>query len=247
MRPIVRYPNRGLRTPALEIKQDKNGQLQKTSEHDKKVAIQGRSPWNPPSGEWPNPLEGLECTADPIDPAKLESYRKQYEHEAAPFRTPVTQENLNQRIGRRIYLQNFFDSDDGIIKDMLDYLTLPETAGIAAPQLGYNTRIFAIASKVCGTPNQDMFFINPQIQLGTEFTIEEEGCLSLPGFLIPVWRATEVSCVATDLDGKTFSLHETGFYARCIQHEMDHLNGITLYDHATYALKAKIRKHFAPR
>lgn len=115
-----------------------------------------------------------------------------------------------------------------LLKDMEESMIATNGVGIAAPQVGVNTRMAHI------TINKNKVFpiINPEIIEKSEETITDiEGCLSLPGQWGPVTRAKEVTLRFTDISGKEHVMKFRDFEARIVQHEVDHLNGILFIDH----------------
>ena len=77
-----------------------------------------------------------------------------------------------------------------------------------------------------------VFFINPVIlKLWGEKEVGDEGCLSIPGIQIPIERYANVEVEALDLDGEPFVYEAEGFAARAVQHELDHLEGTTMFEH----------------
>lgn len=108
---------------------------------------------------------------------------------------------------------------------------LPDAAGLAAPQIGVPLRVFVY--KLGKDPT---CMINPVIieQEGEQY--EPEGCLSFPGVFIKVKRADKILVEFQDVDGNKNQLKTDGFISRCIQHEIDHLDGTT-YLHALSQLK----------
>jgi len=108
--------------------------------------------------------------------------------------------------------------------------------GLAAPQVGVQKRLIVVD---CAIPEEDeeivqdpLFLVNPVILYtrGDEI-ISDEGCLSIPGVSISVKRFPELLVEALDLDGEVFSVEADGLLARALQHEIDHLDGITLFEH----------------
>ena len=111
--------------------------------------------------------------------------------------------------------------------------------GLAAPQVGVSSRLFVMdlqredsATVVC---------INPEIKERHGVIIAEEGCLSLPNVYAEVERAEKLLLGYVDLDGEEHTLEAEGLMARAIQHELDHLNGILLFERLT----KDQRKHIA--
>jgi peptide deformylase len=115
-----------------------------------------------------------------------------------------------------------------LVADMLDTLYEFDGVGLAAPQVGESQRIVVIDSRQ--GPGEQVVLVNPKISGKNGEELGEEGCLSLPDLFGYVSRATEVDVTAVDCDGDTIRLHATGFFARIIQHEIDHLNGVVFVD-----------------
>lgn len=107
----------------------------------------------------------------------------------------------------------------------------PGVAGIAAPQLGVNVRMFALST---GTGQPPIFFINPRfVGLSEETVPMNEGCLSVPHKGGTIERHTEVRLSWYDHNNKRYEYTFTGFYAEAVQHEMDHLEGTLYIDKAS--------------
>ncbi len=114
------------------------------------------------------------------------------------------------------------------IKDMVETLIVDNGAGIAAPQVGVNTRIVIVTIN----KKQILPLVNPEIlDMSQETDIDTEGCLSLPGKWGPVERASEITLRFTDTTGRQVTMKLKDFEARVVQHEVDHLNGILFVDH----------------
>lgn len=130
----------------------------------------------------------------------------------------------------------FDDELKTIAKDLTQVLRSNSDNGIglAANQLGYDKNIF-----VTEYINDDgkveiplKYFVNPKIvEKDKELEILEEGCLSVPNILLPVERSLKIKVKAQNLEGKTFKLTAKGLFARLIQHESDHLQGILFTKH----------------
>tara|TARA_Y100000991_G_C21771758_1_gene263369 strand:- start:40 stop:558 length:519 start_codon:yes stop_codon:yes gene_type:complete len=119
-----------------------------------------------------------------------------------------------------------------IVKDMFDTLySSGNGIGLAAPQVGITKRIVVIDLKDDGKPSP-IVFINPRItESSDENEINEEGCLSIPGYYANVKRPKIVSIEWFDLSGKKNKKKFSGLLSICIQHEIDHLNGILFIDY----------------
>jgi len=113
-----------------------------------------------------------------------------------------------------------------LILDMVQALKANKGIGIAAPQVGFNIRLCLI-----NTENGPLTLINPNITWKSlRKDIEEEGCLSCPGIYGLVKRSKIIYVKALNKEGKQISFRAEGLFARVIQHEIDHLNGILIID-----------------
>ena len=115
-------------------------------------------------------------------------------------------------------------------EDMIETTLAAPGIGLAANQIGIPWRIFVV-NMGFETENDNLItLINPKITAIEGSELGEEGCLSIPDVVAKVNRATQVELKAVDLNGKDVRYEATGFLARAIQHEMDHLNGILFWD-----------------
>ncbi len=98
--------------------------------------------------------------------------------------------------------------------------------GLAAPQVKESVRLFVVEHE-----NGDLVFINPKIVWRSkEMKLGEEGCLSIPGVFLQIKRHESIEVQYTDEHGKPHHIKAKGFFARVIQHEYDHLDGILITD-----------------
>lgn len=116
-----------------------------------------------------------------------------------------------------------------LLKDMEDSMVATNGVGIAAPQIGINTRVAHITIN----ETRDTFpMINPEIiERSEETEVDTEGCLSLPGKWGPVERSKWVVAKFTNDKGEDLIMRFEDFEARIVQHEVDHLNGKLFIDH----------------
>lgn len=114
--------------------------------------------------------------------------------------------------------------------------------GLAATQVGLDMRVFIMD----GSENKDQSIvaINPKILEKKGEIYEEEGCLSFPGVSATVKRAEWVKMTALNISGERYELETDGYLGRCIQHELDHLNGITYFDHLSALKRSIIEKKY---
>lgn len=134
---------------------------------------------------------------------------------------------------------------DAALREEVDAMFLAmekaDGVGLAGPQVNDPRRLFVV--EVPGEGKRA--FINPQImETSMEETVMEEGCLSIPGVYDEVRRPVRVTVQAQDVDGRPFTVKADGLYARAIQHEYDHLNGILFIDHLDEEEQAKDIKAF---
>ena len=119
-----------------------------------------------------------------------------------------------------------------IVKDMFDTLNDSGNGiGLAAPQVGVKKRIVIVDLKE-NNKSSPVIFINPVIiKESRERAVNEEGCLSIPGYYAEVERAKEVDVEWYDLEGEKVTKTFSGLFSICIQHEIDHLDGILFIDY----------------
>ena len=125
-----------------------------------------------------------------------------------------------------------------LVRDLEDTVEHPGRAGVAAPQIGVSVRAFSY--NVDGVIGH---MVNPVIvELSEETQDGDEGCLSVPGIWAPTVRAMHAVVEGFDVDGKPLRLEGEGLMARCLQHEVDHLDGKVFLDRLTgEARKAALR------
>jgi peptide deformylase len=115
-----------------------------------------------------------------------------------------------------------------LIDDMFVTMYAAPGIGLAAPQVNVGKRLFTVDLQEHGP----LVVINPKFS-ETEGEIEAtEGCLSVPGMVGEITRFEKLVCTGLDRSGKKIELHAEGWFARCLQHEMDHLDGILYIDKA---------------
>ncbi len=121
-----------------------------------------------------------------------------------------------------------------LIDDMFDTMNEYAGIGLAAPQVHQELRLFVAGVDDPNSTMQPVVMINPEIEVIGEETEEDwEGCLSIPDIRGKVLRAKDIRVRSLDRHGKLQQITATGFPARVIQHETDHLNGILFVDRMT--------------
>ena len=117
-----------------------------------------------------------------------------------------------------------------LVDEMFESMYVAQGIGLAAPQIALSKRIAVIDVSFKKNPKDKIVLINPEIVDRTGKQLEEEGCLSLPEIREKVSRAEWVKVRAQDVTGKTFEIEGTELLGRCMQHEIDHLDGILFID-----------------
>ena len=119
-----------------------------------------------------------------------------------------------------------------LLDDMFETMYDAPGIGLAAPQIGVSKRIFTVDLQDDADGHGPFVVINPKFTV-TEGEVESvEGCLSVPGMVGDLTRFERVVCTGLDRRGKKITLEGTGLFGRCLQHEMDHLNGVLYIDKA---------------
>ena len=137
---------------------------------------------------------------------------------------PINDPVLHQRAKR---VSSIDDSIQRLIDDMIDTMQATSGAGLAAPQVGVPLRVAVIQ-----LPEEEVItLINPEIVKRSDERQVTEGCLCLPGYQGEITRAASVTVKARNRQGKLFRIRGEGLLAQALEHEIDHLNGITYVDH----------------
>jgi len=124
--------------------------------------------------------------------------------------------------------------------DMLETMYAAQGRGLAAPQIGVMRRVFVMDTTWKEGTRRPQVFVNPEItEAGFTKTTQSEGCLSIPGITTDVARPNWVELMWTGLDQATRLDRFEGFAALCIQHEMDHLDGIVTFDRLSPTARAE--------
>lgn len=153
-----------------------------------------------------------------------------------------------------------------LVADMFDTMYDAPGIGLAAIQIGAPWRVVTLdvakraaseaeedepesgeaQEKRDAQPREPMAFINPEITWSSDETsVYEEGCLSIPEYYEEVERPASVKVAYTDLDGKRQEIEAEGLLATCLQHEIDHLNGVLFIDHLSRLKRERVTKRFA--
>ncbi|WP_282070776.1 peptide deformylase [Janibacter hoylei] len=135
-----------------------------------------------------------------------------------------------------------------LVEDMYETQEAAHGVGLAAPQIGLGLRIFTWSmANDDGVPSLG-HVINPYVRASKpavgepDRDHESEGCLSVPGYSFPLRRGERAEVTGYDWDGNELAFSATGWFARCMQHEYDHLNGFLYVDRLGDRWKKKARK-----
>ena len=130
-----------------------------------------------------------------------------------------------------------------LMDDMLETMYAAPGIGLAAVQVGILKRLVVIDISKAEEKKKPLFLINPQIiRQSKKTSVYEEGCLSLPGQFAEIERPAECTLKYIDYNGKEKELKADGLLATCVQHEVDHLNGILFIDYLSKLKKDMIIK-----
>jgi peptide deformylase len=124
----------------------------------------------------------------------------------------------------------FDDRVAELVRDMTDTMYAAPGIGLAAPQIGVPLRVALVDLSVGKQPGALVTLINPELVERSGLQVDDEGCLSVPGFTASVARPAHVVVRALDAEGRPHTVDGTGLLARALQHELDHLNGLLFLD-----------------
>jgi peptide deformylase len=132
-----------------------------------------------------------------------------------------------------------------LVEDMFETMYDAPGIGLAAIQIGEAKRIVTMDLAKKDDPKEPQVFINPElIGESGDKNIHEEGCLSIPEYYEEVERPAQVKLRYLDLEGKQHEIEADGLLATCIQHEIDHLNGVLFIDHISKLKRDRVIKKF---
>ena len=126
------------------------------------------------------------------------------------------------------------------VKDMFETMYAAPGIGLAATQVNFHQRLIVI--DVSDEGNEPLCLINPEIMEKNGEIEYEEGCLSVPNYYESIKRANEIKVSAQNELGQTFEIEAKEMLSICIQHEMDHLNGILFVDHLSKLKQKRLKK-----
>jgi peptide deformylase len=128
-----------------------------------------------------------------------------------------------------------------IVKNMFETMYGSPGIGLAAAQVGINIQVATIDLSVGEDESKKLVICNPRITHSEGTQRSDEGCLSIPDFSENVTRPMKLVVHAQNLKGEDFTIEADGLLARCLSHEIDHLNGILFVDHLSPLKRSLIR------
>ena len=135
---------------------------------------------------------------------------------------------------------------EALVADMFETMYDAPGIGLAAPQVGVLRRVVTIDLAREDEPRQPLTLINPEIiAVSEDLSVYNEGCLPIPEYYEEVERPAEVSVRYTTLKGAREEQRVSGLLATCVQHEIDHLNGVLFIDHLSKLKRDRVTKKFA--
>jgi len=134
-----------------------------------------------------------------------------------------------------------------LIDDMVETMHAAFGIGLAAPQIDVSKRLIVVDVSTKEEKYPPIVLINPEIIETDSFIDSEEGCLSIPGYISTIKRAEKIIVRGLDRDGRPLQFEADGLFARAIQHEIDHLDGILFVDRMSYIKREFFKKRYLKR
>ena len=137
------------------------------------------------------------------------------------------------------------DEVRALMDDMLETMYDAPGIGLAAIQIGVPRRVVVIDLGKDEDAREPLGLVNPEIVWASdEMRVHEEGCLSIPDYYAEVERPARLHVRYLDRDGETRVIEADGLLATCLQHEIDHLNGVLFIDHLSKLKRDRVMKKF---
>ena len=133
-----------------------------------------------------------------------------------------------------------------LIDDMFETMYQSEGVGLAGPQIGVSRRVIVVDIREEGA--KPFALVNPRlVETSSEVAKEEEGCLSMPGITAAVERPARVVVEGLDRDGEPLRIEGDALLGRCLQHEIDHLDGILFVDRLSALQRSMLARKWKKR
>jgi peptide deformylase len=140
-----------------------------------------------------------------------------------------------------------FDDDlAAVIEDMFAAMDVAEGVGLAAPQIGVGLAVFVYDCPDGSGGRARGHVVNPTIETSGDPDINDEGCLSVPGPYHELARSSFATVSGVDQTGAPVEVSGTGYFARCLQHETDHLKGVLYIDHLPRNRRRRVLRDMEP-
>ncbi len=140
-----------------------------------------------------------------------------------------------------------FDDDlAALIDDMFAAMDIAEGVGLAAPQIGVDLAVFVYDCPDGSGGRQRGHVVNPSIRTSGDPDVGDEGCLSVPGPFHELARSSFATVTGVDKTGAPVQIDGTGYFARCLQHETDHLKGVLYIDHLPRNRRRRVLREMEP-
>lgn len=140
----------------------------------------------------------------------------------------------------------FDDALAQLIDDMFAALEVAGGVGLAAPQIGVDLAVFVYDCPDGSGARKTGHVVNPVITTSADTEIADEGCLSVPGPYHELARASEATVRGVDKSGAALEVSGSGFFARCLQHETEHLRGVLYIDHLPRNRRRRVLREMEP-
>jgi peptide deformylase len=132
-----------------------------------------------------------------------------------------------------------------LVEDLFETMYDAPGIGLAAIQIGVAKRVVTMDLSKKDEEHKPQVFINPEVTwTSEEKSTYEEGCLSIPEYYEEVERPAQVKVKYLDLDGNEHEIEASGLFATCLQHEIDHTNGVLFIDHISKLKRDRVVKKF---
>ena len=138
----------------------------------------------------------------------------------------------------------FDDSLREFVADLYETMVAYDGMGLAAPQVGVSQRVFVVEVPVGESGTERITAVNPEILDRSGKDGMEEGCLSIPDYYETVERPARVKVAYQDRNGVPQEIEADGLLATCLQHEIDHINGVLFVDHLSRLKRERVMKKF---
>lgn len=149
-----------------------------------------------------------------------------------------------KEVAKEVTKEEINDDFRATIEEMSGLMNEAQGVGLAAIQVGIKKRFFLMIDDLDNAEQKVIAIINPEIVAQAGEVNDEEGCLSFPGVNAKVKRSETVKVKGLNEFGEEIEIEKNGYLARCIEHEIDHLNGVTFFDHLGAIKRQMIEKKY---